>query len=137
MEHFATMSLWLDGEVSPHYPPLAGDVTADVAVVGAGVAGIATAYFLASAGAKVVVLEARGVAEAASGGQGRGGGTQNVARTSFYVPPRTLRQPHDVRAGAAVRRRRPRCGGYRVAPLTMPQDGNRRAQPFRRRFTGG
>ena len=61
------MSLWLDGEVSPHYPPLAGDVTADVAIVGAGIAGIATAYFLASAGAKVVVLDARGVAEAASG----------------------------------------------------------------------
>jgi len=61
------MSLWLDGEVSSHYPPLDGDVTADVAVVGAGIAGIATAYFLASAGAKVVVLEARRVAEAASG----------------------------------------------------------------------
>lgn len=60
------MSLWLDG-VSRSYPPLDGDVTADVAVVGAGVAGVATAYFLASAGAKVVVLEARGVAEAASG----------------------------------------------------------------------
>ncbi len=61
------MSLWLDGEVSPRYPPLDGDVTADVAVVGAGIAGIATAYFLASAGAKVVLLEARRVAEAASG----------------------------------------------------------------------
>jgi len=66
MERSATTSLWLDG-VSRSYPPLDGDVTADVAVVGAGIAGIATAYFLASAGAKVVVLEARGVAEAASG----------------------------------------------------------------------
>lgn len=66
MEHSATMSLWLDG-VSRAYPPLDSDVTADVAVVGAGIAGVATAYFLASAGAKVVVLEARGVAEAASG----------------------------------------------------------------------
>ena len=66
MEHFATMSLWLDG-VSRSNPPLDGDVTADVAVVGAGIAGVATAYFLATAGAKVVVLEARGVAEAASG----------------------------------------------------------------------
>src|SRR5437867_7259266 len=66
MEHSATMSLWLDG-VSRSYPPLDRDVTADVAVVGAGIAGVATAYFLASAGAKVVVLEARGVAEAASG----------------------------------------------------------------------
>ena len=60
------MSLWLDG-VSRSYPPLDRDVTADVAVVGAGIAGVATAYFLASAGAKVVVLDARGVAEAASG----------------------------------------------------------------------
>ncbi|MDP9282343.1 MAG: FAD-binding oxidoreductase [Chloroflexota bacterium] len=66
MEDFATMSLWLDG-VSRSYPPLDCDVTADVAVVGAGIAGVATAYFLASAGAKVIVLEARGVAEAASG----------------------------------------------------------------------
>ncbi|HEV8654748.1 MAG TPA: FAD-binding oxidoreductase, partial [Candidatus Limnocylindria bacterium] len=66
MEHSKTMSLWLDG-VSRSYPPLDRDVTADVAVVGGGIAGVATAYFLASAGAKVVVLEARGVAEAASG----------------------------------------------------------------------
>ncbi len=66
MEHSATMSLWLDG-VSRSYPPLDRDVTADVAIVGGGIAGIATAYFLASSGASVVVLEARGVAEAASG----------------------------------------------------------------------
>ena len=66
MERSATTSLWLDG-VSRSYPPLDGDVTTDVAVVGAGIAGVATAYFLASTGAKVVVLEARGVAEAASG----------------------------------------------------------------------
>src|SRR6185295_11307959 len=66
VEHSATMSLWLDG-VSRSYPPLEGDVTADAAIVGAGIAGVATAYFLASTGAKVVVLEERGVAEAASG----------------------------------------------------------------------
>ncbi|HEY6201578.1 MAG TPA: FAD-dependent oxidoreductase [Candidatus Limnocylindria bacterium] len=66
MEQSATTSLWLDG-VSRSYPPLDADVTVDVAIVGAGIAGVATAYFLASTGAKVVVLEARGVAEAASG----------------------------------------------------------------------
>jgi glycine/D-amino acid oxidase-like deaminating enzyme len=66
MERSAMTSLWLDG-ASRSYPPLDGDVKADVAVVGGGIAGIATAYFLAAAGAKVVVLEARGVAEAASG----------------------------------------------------------------------
>src|SRR5436305_15016850 len=42
-------------------------MTADVAIVGAGIAGIATAYHLARAGAKPVVLEARTVADAASG----------------------------------------------------------------------
>src|SRR5438445_3467020 len=62
----APMSLWLDG-LERTYPPLEGDATADVAIVGGGIAGIASAYFLAKAGATVVVLEARGVAEAASG----------------------------------------------------------------------
>ncbi len=88
------MSLWLDG-VSRSYPPLDGDVTADVAVVGAGIAGIATAYFLASAGAKVVVLEARGVAEAASGrnaGFLLAGVAENfVAASRRYGEPNTLR----------------------------------------------
>ncbi len=60
------MSLWLDGAQRSH-PPLAGDTSADVAIVGGGIAGIASAYFLAKAGASVVVLEGRGVAEAASG----------------------------------------------------------------------
>ena len=60
------MSLWLDG-VQRSYPPLEGDARADVVIVGAGIAGVATAYFLARAGAKPLVLEARSVAEAASG----------------------------------------------------------------------
>ena len=60
------MSLWLEG-AARRYTPLAADAVADVAIVGGGIAGIATAYFLASSGARVVVLEARGVAEGASG----------------------------------------------------------------------
>src|SRR3954470_4568352 len=60
------MSLWLEG-VQRSYPALDGDTSADVAIVGAGIAGIATAYFLAKAGVRSIVLEARGVAEAASG----------------------------------------------------------------------
>ncbi|HZP97788.1 MAG TPA: FAD-dependent oxidoreductase [Candidatus Limnocylindria bacterium] len=60
------MSVWLDG-TKRAYPRLDGDLVADVAIVGAGIAGIASAYFLATAGVRVVVLEARGVAEAASG----------------------------------------------------------------------
>jgi gamma-glutamylputrescine oxidase len=60
------MSLWLDG-VQRAYPRLDGDAQADVAIVGGGIAGIATAYFLAKSGLRPIVLEARGVAEAASG----------------------------------------------------------------------
>jgi len=60
------MSLWLDG-VQRSYPRLDGDAEADVAIVGGGIAGIATAYFLAKSGARPIVLEGRGVAEAASG----------------------------------------------------------------------
>src|SRR5438128_3037867 len=60
-------SIWLD-EIAPDvYPSLDGDAAADVAIVGAGIAGIATAYHLARAGANPIVVEARTVAEAASG----------------------------------------------------------------------
>ena len=60
-------SIWLD-EIAPEdHRPLDADATADVAVIGAGVAGVATAYHLSRGGAKVIVLEARTVAEAASG----------------------------------------------------------------------
>ena len=88
------MSLWLDG-ASRSYPTLDRDDSADVAVVGAGIAGVATAYFLASAGASVVVLEARGVAEAASGrnaGFLLAGVAENfVAAARRYGEPNALR----------------------------------------------
>src|SRR5713101_6767745 len=61
------MSIWLDEVAADLRLPLTGDTTADVAIVGAGIAGVATAYHLARTGAKVVAIEARTVAEAASG----------------------------------------------------------------------
>src|SRR5256712_13004386 len=60
-------SIWLDEIAPDDYPRLDEDTSADVAIVGAGVAGVATAYHLSRGGAKVVVLDARTVAEAASG----------------------------------------------------------------------
>jgi glycine/D-amino acid oxidase-like deaminating enzyme/nitrite reductase/ring-hydroxylating ferredoxin subunit len=38
-------------------PPLAGDVTADICIVGAGIAGLSTAYLLATEGREVVVID--------------------------------------------------------------------------------
>lgn len=61
-----TASLWLDEPYAPR-PPLEEDATTDVAVVGGGIAGVAAAYWLARAGARVILLEERELAAGASG----------------------------------------------------------------------
>jgi len=55
---------------APDRPPLAGDIDADVCVVGGGIAGCATALFLAERGYKVVLLEGHRIAYGASGRSG-------------------------------------------------------------------
>jgi gamma-glutamylputrescine oxidase len=55
---------------APAHPPLSGDVTADVCVIGAGYTGLSAAIELAEAGYKVVVLEAETVGFGASGRNG-------------------------------------------------------------------
>src|SRR5688572_3452940 len=53
-----TTSLWMaEGKESVGFPRLLDDTTADVIVVGAGIAGLSTAYLLARSGKHVVVLE--------------------------------------------------------------------------------
>ena len=49
------------------YPELRGEVSADVAVVGGGMAGITAAYFLAEKGLKVVIVESGRIASGTSG----------------------------------------------------------------------
>ena len=88
------MSLWLEGAART-YPRLDGDAQADAVIVGGGIAGIATAYFLAKSGMRPMVLEARGVAEAASGrnaGFLLAGVAENfVAASRRYGPQNALR----------------------------------------------
>jgi glycine/D-amino acid oxidase-like deaminating enzyme len=50
-------SVWLATAEMPGAPPLSRDVRADVCVVGAGIAGLTTAYMLAKASRSVVVLD--------------------------------------------------------------------------------
>ena len=50
-------SVWAATVQRPAYPPLTEDVHADVCVVGAGIAGLTTAYLLAREGRSVVVLD--------------------------------------------------------------------------------
>jgi glycine/D-amino acid oxidase-like deaminating enzyme/nitrite reductase/ring-hydroxylating ferredoxin subunit len=52
-----TQSVWMATADMPSEPPLEGDVTTDVCIVGAGIAGLTTAYRLASAGRQVVVID--------------------------------------------------------------------------------
>jgi glycine/D-amino acid oxidase-like deaminating enzyme/nitrite reductase/ring-hydroxylating ferredoxin subunit len=52
-----TLSVWMDTAAIPLETPLTERVTADVCIVGAGIAGMTTAYLLARAGKSVVVLD--------------------------------------------------------------------------------
>ncbi len=62
---------WLAGERAPERAgegaPLEGKVEADVAIVGGGITGVATAYFLASSSFRTVLVEAGDLAGGASG----------------------------------------------------------------------
>jgi glycine/D-amino acid oxidase-like deaminating enzyme/nitrite reductase/ring-hydroxylating ferredoxin subunit len=62
-----TRSLWLAAAPPTAYPPLEADLAFDVAVVGAGIAGISTALALKREGATVAVLERGVVCGGASG----------------------------------------------------------------------
>jgi gamma-glutamylputrescine oxidase len=66
-------SMWAATAVTPEpLPPLAGDVTADVVIIGAGFTGMSTAYHLARRypDRKIVVLEAKRIGNGASGRNG-------------------------------------------------------------------
>jgi glycine/D-amino acid oxidase-like deaminating enzyme len=66
----ATTPFWQDEPYEPG-PPLTGDVSVEVCVIGAGIGGLACARRLAERGVRPLVLEARTVA---SGATGRNGG---------------------------------------------------------------
>ena len=85
-----SIPFWLDAP-APEYGPLRGAETADVAIIGGGVTGLACAGFVARAGARVRVLEARRVG---SGASGRNGG---FALRGTAVPYDRGRLPELVR----------------------------------------
>ena len=74
MNNWRGISLWMDGvgEISP-LPALNGDITADIAIIGAGYTGLWTAYYLKTRAPEleIAVLEAE---TAGFGASGRNGG---------------------------------------------------------------
>ncbi len=69
---FADKSFWLSSTPYTPNPPLAGDLTVDVAVLGGGYTGLATAYFLKQAepSLRVALLESEVIGFGASGRNG-------------------------------------------------------------------
>ncbi|HKQ51455.1 MAG TPA: FAD-dependent oxidoreductase [Pyrinomonadaceae bacterium] len=61
------VSLWLATTPETSFPRMAGDVSVDVAVLGGGIAGIATAFQLKQHGKTVAVIEADRVARSVTG----------------------------------------------------------------------
>jgi glycine/D-amino acid oxidase-like deaminating enzyme len=80
----------------PEAPPLAGDTTAEVAIVGGGFSGLSAALHLAERGVSVVLLEARGLA---TGGSGRAFG--QVVPYAKHGEPHILRHFGDA-AGTRI-----------------------------------
>jgi glycine/D-amino acid oxidase-like deaminating enzyme len=60
-------SFWIESTAETGYPQLEGDIEVDIAVVGAGITGITTAYLLKQAGKRVALLEMKRVARGATG----------------------------------------------------------------------
>ncbi len=125
------ISPWIDGFPAsrvPDYPRLRDDHTFDVAIIGAGLTGSATAYACAAAGLKTIVLEAGRVGR---GGSGRGAGLLLPEPGPAF---RDIEQAHGLRAartafeswrraaleGAALLRRlNIKCALKPVAPLIL------------------
>jgi glycine/D-amino acid oxidase-like deaminating enzyme/nitrite reductase/ring-hydroxylating ferredoxin subunit len=83
---FGTTSIWMATTLVPSRQPLAADVQADVCVIGAGIAGMTTAYLLARDGASVVVLDA---------GQA---GSGETARTTAHLVTALDSRYHELEA---------------------------------------
>jgi glycine/D-amino acid oxidase-like deaminating enzyme/nitrite reductase/ring-hydroxylating ferredoxin subunit len=60
-------SLWIATTTDTDYPRLEGDLEVDVAVLGAGITGITTAYLLKGEGKTVALLEAKRIARGVTG----------------------------------------------------------------------
>jgi glycine/D-amino acid oxidase-like deaminating enzyme len=88
----ATASYWQATASGPDAAPVELPAATDVVVVGGGLLGTATTYWLARAGADVTLLEARALA---SGATGRNGGFV-VAGTAAPYPQAIIQHGHTV-----------------------------------------
>jgi glycine/D-amino acid oxidase-like deaminating enzyme/nitrite reductase/ring-hydroxylating ferredoxin subunit len=88
------VTLWLDAAPLTDYPPLSSDFTADVAVLGGGIAGLTAALLLKRQGARVALIEAERV------GRGVTGNTTAKVSALQATAYSTIRQRHGDEAAA-------------------------------------
>jgi glycine/D-amino acid oxidase-like deaminating enzyme/nitrite reductase/ring-hydroxylating ferredoxin subunit len=98
----ATRSIWMRTAEVPSYEPLGADAHADVCVVGAGIAGLTTAYLLARDGRNVIVLDDGPVA---GGETGRTTAHLSWALDDFYTHIERMHGAEGARIAAASHRR--------------------------------
>jgi glycine/D-amino acid oxidase-like deaminating enzyme/nitrite reductase/ring-hydroxylating ferredoxin subunit len=67
MDTAGSVSLWTATSTNPAHPPLDGDAAADICVIGAGIAGVSTAYLLAREGKSVILIDAQQVGAGETG----------------------------------------------------------------------
>lgn len=58
---------WIDSTEQTNYPPLSEDISVDVAIIGGGMVGITSAYYLKKEGLRVAVIEAKRILEGVTG----------------------------------------------------------------------
>lgn len=75
------MSLWFAGMIKKSYPKLKRNIAVDVLIVGGGITGLSTAYFLKKSGLKVALVERDLLAHGASG---RNTGKINYLQETIY-----------------------------------------------------
>ena len=93
----STRSLWMETARLPSFDPLRSDLDTQVCVVGAGIAGITTAYLLARGGRRVVVLDDGPVA---GGETGRTTAHLVFALDDFYEKIEKMHGPEGARIAA-------------------------------------
>ena len=92
-----TKSVWTDTSNIPSFDPLQGDLDTDVCIVGAGIAGITTAYLLGRDGKRVVVLDDGPVA---GGETGRTTAHLVCALDDYYAQIEKMHGPEGARMAA-------------------------------------
>ena len=78
-----TTSIWMDTASVPSYPALSSSIETGVCIIGAGIAGLTTAYLLATQGQRVIVID--------DGQIGSGETSRTTAATVHTnAPPRSI-----------------------------------------------